>query len=202
MIEALIKSLDQVFDALDWVEVYGGLTETYTRKIGTAKETQDESFPVSKGTDVDKCGESCLVKLMPNTNKKSVLFWDLTSDATPSFPKNISRANGMQGLTQTARLIVWVNFSNCAACDHNSSLVYANQLINLLNRKRVTSSDPVGAAGRLKITGVPVRDYRTVFGAWSFGGVQRLFTFPYDFFALEVTFDWFQNSTCPTLTPC
>ncbi len=202
MIEALIKSLDGVFDNLDWIEVYGGLVETYGRKIGTGQDTTEETFPVKKGTPVEKCGDACLQLLTPDSRKKAVVFWEMTSDATPSQPKNISRANGLISFTQSARLIVWLNFTGCKDCTNTSYLAYVNLLVNALNRRRVQSEDPVGASGRLKLTGVPVRDFRTVFGAWTFGQNQRLFTHPFDFFALEVTFDWFQNATCPTLPTC
>lgn len=206
MIEALINSMDAVFNSKDWVGRYGGLVKTRSREIeqpGEGSGTKTETFPVPRGTTEGCAGDECNDFLLPDESKKSIVFWHLQGDVKIEPPKrNISRARGNMQYTQVVRLIVWLNFKGCDNCDDTSYAAYAQELTNEINRARVTSGDPIGAAGRVKLTAEVDRTPRDVFGDWSFSEIAYLFQAPFDFFALEFTFEWFQNATCPTQPVC
>lgn len=207
MIEALIDTLAPIFNGKDWVGRYGGLVETWTRQIaipGDTEATKAETFPVSRGTLMDQnCDlEACASLLLPDERQRSVVFWHLQGDVKIEPPKSRSRSGGNMQYTQTARLIVWLNFQGCNNCDDRSYAARAQELINALNRARVATADPIGAAGRIKLAGEVNRNPRDVFGDWSFVESGFLFVAPFDFFALDFTFEWFQNATCQIQPVC
>lgn len=202
MIEAIIKTIDNQLKGLDWVDIYGGLTETWERYIETTNGNAKETFPVTRGTMMANCGEDCQNLLTPDNTKKNVLFWTLLNDAVPSIPDNISRANRPVRYTQSARLIVWLNFTACDVCDYSAYAYYAALLMEMLNNARFIATTPVGISGRMKVASMPTKDYRTVFSEWTFGLNQELFTWPYDFFALDVNFEWITNEVCTKEAIC
>lgn len=207
MIEALIESLKPIFNTLNWVENYGGLVETWPMEVAVNEDgtqTKTEFFPVSRGTKPDSCSlDECRARLSPDERYRSVVFWALQGEVKVEPPKrNISRANGMMQYSQEVRLIVWLNFTGCDNCDATSWAAYAQNLVTYLNRARVQSADPVGAAGRLKITSEAIRDAKDIFSPWTFNEEARYFASPFDFFALDFTFEWFQNAKCQIQPVC
>ncbi len=203
MIEAILKSLDPIFNEMDWVKRYGGLAETWTREAeGPEGSSIQESYPVVIGTD-PSCDGDCHVWLMPEDSKKNVLFWTIQSEAVVGpVPANISRSMKPVQITQTARLNVWLNFTGCETCDATSFIAYVDYLKAVLHEKRFSLTVPVHLKGQMKATGVPSRSHSDVWGSWFFGRDQKLFVHPFDFFALDFTFVWTQNQSCPVTPTC
>lgn len=204
MIEAILKSLTPVFDGLDWVERYGGLAETWTRKAEGPEGSGEieEAYPVIQGA-VPGCDDGCETWLLPDSSKKNILFWTIQTDAiTSPVPNNYSRAMKPIQVTQTARLNVWLNFSQCDACDRSSFIAYVDWLKAVLQDKKFALTVPVHLKGTMKMSGVPTRSHTEVFGQWFFGRDQGLFVTPFDFFALDFTFVWIQNQSCPVTPTC
>lgn len=205
MIDAIINSLEDFFrgEDMDWIDKYGGLTETWTREIkGQNDITILEAVPVARGTG-QNCGEPCLYHLAPDpARKKNVVFWTLITDAVPSSPTNISRALKAIQYTQTVRLNVWLNFSECKECNSGTYLAYTQYLTAALHGRRFSLAEPIGLSGTMKLAGVPNKDYKEVFGQWTWGQEQRLFVHPFDFFGLDITFTWIQNQSCKVVPSC
>lgn len=202
MIEAIIKSLESVFDGQDWVKVYGGLVDTWTRDLDTDPPSQ-ESFPVTWGESREGCDSDCQNKLLPDDTKKNILFWVQTSDAVSGpVPANISRSGRPVQITQNARLIVWVNFKGCQDCSQASFMAYVDHLRQLFDGRKFSLTEPVPLRGTMRVAGIPTRDHKEVFAPWSFGTNQLLFVYPFDFFGLDFTFTWIQNQSCPAIPTC
>lgn len=203
MIYYLINGLQSQIDSVAWVENYGGLTRTITRRIKNREGTfEDESYPVSAYVTDQECWDNSLYKLLtPDESKRSVLFWQVTSPVGIDVNPLIAKGMG-QSYVQTANLLVWLNLKRMGLEDEPEKTgMLMQELMSKLHKVKISVADPVKVKGKAFHTGI-LPHTQDIFAAWTWGARGELFFGDYDFFGLEYEFRWNGMRDCaPAFVP-
>lgn len=196
MISLIIRDVvDPYFQNLEFLEHYGGFT--VPKRLQGLNETQqkfEEIFPFSCDTAVDECTRDQQF-LVPNKNKLSIGYWEELGEANINDTTDFIPGDKALHFSQEMRFVYWFNFGRMGY-ESPTEIKSAIQgyLLNLLDGLTERNTiDPKIKLIRLEVEadGVSEEGDRDVFSKYSyFPNYEQLFEKPYDFFALDFTFEW------------
>lgn len=175
---------------LSFVEKYAGIVKT----INIAVENQTDKghvkrYPVACDVNRGDCVNTGLYdELVPDDNKKSVVYWELISPATNS------------GFTQTkdfytkrfkgvARLVVWLNLAKLGITDCNGAIDTLPPLEKILTKRgKIASGIYQNSMFWIEPRAVVKQDIQTVFGGYDYPKLKNYYLYPFDFYAIDVSF--------------
>lgn len=196
MIQTILNQWTDEIAALPFIERYGGLVRPMRVQMPSSGGTIEKTFPVSCSVSASNCFESGKYRdLVPDDRYKSVAYWEDLSGL--SFLPG--RRAGTLRATATVRFVCWVNLKAVGidSCDGLEALVM--NAIGLTESK-TNIDDPVRIASiTMKPVGIESKDLR-VFQSYSYDDLDKMFYFPYDFFAIRYEISFLISKDClPTI---
>lgn len=190
LIQEILNLLTPDITALGWVERFGGVTRLLTMGFGENERgiMQYKTFPISCSvSDVDCVQNQRYQDLVPDSSKKSVLYWEVEQGLTDS--GQLRERRNLRSLRGRAKLIGWLNTDLLGVNECNTAAKAARSILPILY-KQITA----GNAGALfdkatvdfQFSGEAVKD-KAIFSHYNYGSdVDAYLLHPYDFFALTV----------------
>lgn len=162
---------------LQWTETIGGIVQ-----IGElSQDGKAKKFPVGCNLSPD-CGESDLKSLLPDSAKKSIIFYeDLASRFT-----GIERGNFM-AFESRVKLVAWINSKKFGMSSCESGFLFIADILKNLNFENRNGFE-FGSAdiSSIKITGIS--EYPRNMSIFSNYNVYepKFLLYPYTYFALDI----------------
>jgi len=171
---AYIKS--QIQD-LEWTEIISGIVQ-----IGElTQDNKVKKFPVACNLSPD-CGESDLKSLLPDSSKKSIIFFeDLASRFT-----GIERGAFM-GFESRVKLVAWINLKKFGINNCDSGFLFIADVLKAMSFENRNGFEFGNAdISSIKITGVS--EYPRNMSIFSNYNVYepKFLLYPYSYFALDI----------------
>lgn len=197
MIHTILDELKQKVLDLKFIERYGGVVvpieQVVTDEDGREKRIV---FPAS----CDGQGKACYAandyfELAPNDQYRSVSYWELRGDAVPFVPRRGNRG-AWYGFRQSVRLVVWLNLQILGEEDSCNKL---SDYLSVLAMNELSGQHNIGmdyVDGVLVKVERKVRKSMDIFGAYSYSDKNELLLYPYDFFAIDFTVEWYVKRNC------
>lgn len=192
-----------IIEALDWVDIFGGVAITTTKTTGTATDPVEFTYPVRVNRP-DNCPPSQEPILSPEDRYKSVLWVQETSDVNTVSDPRFAKQAGLLN-TQSIRILGWVNGKALGEQDYQWAYTPEQDIIRVLHNQRFNNFQlrNIGVGDdlpitRLKITvtGQAEKDSGDIFSDYTFGQEQKWFVKPYDFFAIDLEVEWIVLENC------
>ena len=184
------KVISPKIKALSWVDRYSGIVRTINIAMGNDTDKGIvKRYPIScdvQGVDCNNIG--VYQNLVPDDSKKCVLYWEMISpmsNAGMTKQKNFY----VKKFKGTARLVVWLNLGKLGMNNCTDSF----KLVPILEKEITTKAKLVG--GDLDGSMIWIepqrmvkQDINTVFGGYDYDKLKNYYLYPYDFFAIDVSF--------------
>lgn len=175
---------------LPWIEKITGIVKPASIQVGDTVKT----LPVAVNTDVTKCNDSELLDFVPDSRKKSIVY----------FEDRGSSVTGMENqyIIFTARftLVCWFNYKTVGDCLTNPSLIAGN-LIKYVPMFMGNIEPLIGVV--VSMDGQQPNDGR-VFSKYTYiEEVTQFITYPYGYVALDFEAEFRVRKECiRDLTEC
>lgn len=183
-------------EVLPFVERYGGVaTDIEFTTNAQSTQKQFKKLPVSSNvTDVDCNNVTLYQELVPNSSKKSVIYWELTQPMQLVGKTPVVNKFNQQRYRGTARLIVWMNldklgFAEVAPQKRNDGKIHT--LPSLMKAISFEGKMGTGIYANDNVSILVQRvvtDKNLIFGKYDYSKDINYYAYPYDYFALDVTF--------------
>lgn len=115
IINDALKAVQPTIEGLGWVEHYGGVAFPFTRDEGGAEVNgryvpNMKTYPVSDTLTNEDCLRGKYKNLMPNSQYKNLLYWEVTSEGrfANNLPATPAKGFSVQG---RARLVYFMNLA-------------------------------------------------------------------------------------------
>lgn len=164
---------------LPWVDVTAGLVRPITFSSKTVKG-KTFTYPIGCDvTDPGACDDTSLAALLPDEDKRSVLFID-----GDSYPQRVTNPGQGVQFVSRLRIVVWLNCSKLGGSCNCGDLA-AQNIIAALRGTRYNASPYKNVLHRV-IGGGPSRG-TTIFSSYTFDEKRSQYLhYPFDFFALDI----------------
>ncbi len=206
IIERLLSFIAAEIQALNYVEVYGGVVRTHRQKEFEDSDLNVsvyKKFPISCGAVGDVPTGQRVQRfrdLIPNDVYKSMLYWEIKKgmqDTGGFAPTTRTGTNEqVRVLKGSARLVGWLNLKKLGVTACNSAADAIFPLLPILNQTIKYPIIPIeNAQVRFRLIGEAVRDV-AIFSKYTYDPSQYTFFYPYDYFALDVSIELIQPLGC------
>jgi len=186
MIFLIEQALRSTITGINFVERYGGIVRPVSQvREGEEGRTFVDTFPVSRYVSVADCFDNGMQRdLIPDEAYKSVAYWEQrgSSTITPGGPK------GLQwNISQTLRLVVWLNFAKIGLTDYDTTDELELYAIKQLHGLHGDINTALGYKFGFRVSGFETiqREPRTIFAPYSYSDKEWAFSWPYGFFAVD-----------------
>ena len=193
MISTVIKQIGDQLQALDWVDVYGGLVQTIRIRQGEAENETYNVFPISCDvSDADCVANQRYQDLVPDDSKASILYFETLNGLQDVGPQQIGRGstNRFRRVFRGAvRLVGWLNMQKLGVTECNGADMAVRSILKILNEEY--NSFPAGsllenANLRFNIQRIVPKDHRVIFGRYNYLDSNGYWLYPFDFFAVDL----------------
>lgn len=197
MVRLIEQALKNPIESLGFIGQYGGIVQAVTipKEVGE-EQYIGKTFPVSCYVSASDCFEGGkYYDLVPDGQYASVAYFEQRGGATLTTAGPNRREWAFE---ENLRFVCWLNYPKLGLSDCLGPERFAMAFLNAVMGTRTFTVD--GISGRLAITRARLvdRDYRQVFGRYSYTDKQHVFFHPYDFFAVDLTARVAINGDCLT----
>lgn len=188
LIQEALNLLTPQLTALGWVERFGGVTRRVTMPFGDGSGgTIQKAFPISCSvTEADCNNNQRYQDLVPDSDKKSLLYWEVTRELAD---QGAALNENRRSLRGSARLVGWLNTDKLGVNECNAAAKAARSILPILYTKFDNGGGNAifeNANIRFQFSGGSIKD-KAVFERYDYGKDPDGFLLhPYDFFALDV----------------
>lgn len=205
MRELIIEALSPDIMALPFIERYGGLVQQITRAFEVGEDStggpvfEYKSFPVSCQLTNEECWELEKYKnLVPDDSYKSVSYFEADNRTT-------TNASGTKlnewTYTTTIRFVCWLNLPALGINDCKGTGRFEVQVSKAVMGHKEFSIDGVDGSLHIRNANLVEKSASRIFGRYSYGDKEKVYFFPYDFFAIDFDISMRINANCiPALT--
>jgi hypothetical protein len=145
-------------------------------------------FPMACGVQHRECNVGKYNDLVPNSKYKSIIYFE---DGGVTFG---AVAKNLQAFNSRIRLVGWLNLQKLGStnCTRASDVII--EILRELPKFPVNEGNFI----RLKITAASeVTKNKQIFSKYTYKEEQNQYLiYPYDYFALDLTAEWFMNLDC------
>ena len=200
MLDQVLNQIAPIFtspDTLCWVEKYCGLSRIAKREVHTRDGGfEKQSYPVSCKIGADDCWNKGRYKdLVPDSKYASIVYWEQVGDMPIT---NMERSKRMHKRVDVElNLITWLNLQKlgkdqCSFCTEAFLDLIAN-----LNGAKVDGISNYISNISVEVRGMnSLKTTQSIINQYSYGSVERLFYFPYEFCSFKVRLSWIVNTAC------
>lgn len=194
MIGSVIKQLGDQLEALDWVEVYGGLVQTMRIRQGEAENEVYNVFPISCDvSEADCVSDQRYQDLVPNDSKRSILYFETLNGLQDVGPQKIGRGstNRFRRVFRGAvRLVGWLNMQRLGVDECYGADMAVRSIIKMLNNEyNVFPPGSLFENGEIDFTiqRIVPKDHKVIFGRYNYLDSNGYWLYPFDFFAIDLS---------------
>lgn len=176
---------------LPFVDRYSGIVRTLERKQDSfdGKGGDVKKYPVSCDVTSRDCENQAIIEnLIPNDDKKSVVYWEELSPMTNLGETN-SKNYYQKRFRGTARLVVWLNLAKLGETCTSYIEAYAELERVITKKLRVPSGIYQGSRVSIEPKNDVLQDKNIVFGKYTYNSFVNYYLYPFDFFAIDVQFE-------------
>lgn len=187
MIDERIEVFTRRITALPWVERYSPLAIPVKINISaTDQKVITAIYPVSRKVDGQSCLSGNYYDLVPDSSKKSVVYWMQTGDVDVTAVRWNDYTNDMFfRYSASVKLVAWINLKLLGAgCTFDPTL----PVRELIRAIALSGSD-------FTVNSI-VTDPKRIFSGLSYENMQELYLFPYYAVAIEGVFAFDAGSDC------
>lgn len=203
LLSNIIELLRTDLEALNWMQggKYGGLTQRAIQKVLDANnKAKEKSFPILCNYNLANCNNPTqfYTELVPDDTKPAILYWEPLNGLTDqgSINNNSGGFFGTRRYTGIARLVGWVNTKKLGVSDCNLSGKLIRSLMPILTKDIKNLTGELDK-GRLKVRlRNEVVKSEAIFSAYSYDLGRQYLMNPFDYFALDVSFELTLPATC------
>ena len=189
LIQEALNLLTPDLIALGWVEFFGGVTQKVTQAMPNSTDgVVYKSFPISCSVTTAQCNNNQRYQqLMPDSSKKSVLYWEITQGLSDV---GIFRDNQqIRILRGKARLVGWLNTQKLGV-NYCNAAAYAQRSILPILYKKFTNGGGNALLEKASIDfffSQEEKKDKDIFSQYDYGkDVDAFLLYPYDTFAMNV----------------
>ena len=185
MIASVLNIVGQQIEALDWVERYGGLVQTYREKVND--DGLFNVYPISCGvSEADCINDQRYQDLIPDDTKSSIVYFETLQGLRDAGSLNAN--NNVMILTGTFRLVAWLNYQKLGINECYASDKAQKSLYKILNRYYDKNMPDVlqNATIQFRIQSFVPKDYQTIFSKYNYQDLTGYWMYPFDYFAINV----------------
>jgi len=179
--------------ALPFVDKYAGIVRTVTLGVGDGVTSTDKKFPISCDVTPADCNNPASFQdLVPDDSKKSVIYWEELQpmQVVGYTPTKDYFNRKMQG---TARLVVWLNLAKLGQTNCNTPIQILLELERVITKQlKITGGEFDGNLTWIMPSKIVPSDINTIFGKYTYPTKKNYYLYPFDFFAIDVTFTIYQ----------
>lgn len=208
MIRLVMESIKPYIEAIPWVERYGGLIYALTlQQEGEGGDFINKTVPFSDYVTTRDCFEESdrYLYLTPDDSKKSIVYFEQLGDTTFSdLGRGGSRLRGVLQASQNFRLVCWVNLNKIGSEFESDGAILAAQLWAAVDGIKI---DKLSDTLNLPVTNIKwtitseVQKSLAIFSNYSYNDRGAFLMYPFDFFAFNVTAQFFVKKGCITAFP-
>lgn len=195
MVRLIEQTLKPLIEAQGYIGQYGGVVQAVTipHEVGE-DQFIGKTFPVSCYLSAQDCFDGGkYFDLVPDDKYSSVAYFEQRGSSTLSTAGPNKREWAFQ---EELRFVCWLNYPKLGLSDCKGPERFALSFLSSIMGSRNFTVD--GISGRLDINNARLlpRDFRQVFGRYSYSDKQHVFFSPYDFFAVDLTARVHINRDC------
>lgn len=172
--------------ALDFIDRYAGIVKTLS--LNQVENGQVKKYPIACNvTNADCENTGVYTDLVPNDDKLSVVYWE---EITPMRNVGQTKQNNFfnKKFQGVARLIFWANLPKMGIDTCNGAFGFYPILIKAITQKGQMSLGNGMANYWIEPLADVEQDYRKIFAKYSYPELKNYSMFPYDVFAIDVSF--------------
>jgi len=180
--------IDQI-KTLPFFDKYAGVVKTISMSSNDGDRSYVKRFPVECNISPTQC-ESRYKDLVPNNKNKSIIYLE---DKGVSF---VSQEGAWLRFSANYDIISWLNMPALGFTDCSYSAIAMGGMIKRL----IKTPFAVGNYQRIMVTNINEKSKQdNPFSKYSYSEeVNQFLLYPYDYFVLNVTLEFYVNSTCFT----
>lgn len=199
MIDKIISTISPQIVDMGWIARYGGLVRTAVKVVEIDREAQlfvEKRFPVSSRTTDKDCWErGKYIDLIPDSKLASIAYFEQRGPITAREHKTSSGGIQMLEFFAPCSFVAWLNLPKLGFSSPEQSYHFEAHALKVLGRQQFVDNGLKISNGSVVIDGVHPRN-ETIFTKYSYEDKLGLLLYPYDFFAINVTFRWLQPAGC------
>lgn len=202
MIDQALKLIEPEITALPWIERYSGLSRVRRRKIQVEGKSTTQSYPVSCACSASDCWNLGKYKdLVPDSKYRSVTYWEQQGDMIYSKIDGMGRKSGLRQFTGNLKLISWFNLLALGKDDCNFCLEAFTDILKLFKNKIPTkdlTDNPLMIQNLVfEVQNLNGKETSNrVFSRYTYGDIQELFEYPYDYCTIDISISFIANIDC------
>lgn len=195
MVRLIEKTLRDRIVALSWVGQYGAIIQDIKVPVDAGEgQALFDIYPISRYVSASDCFDREKWKdLIPDDKYASVCYFEQrgSSKITMDGPKDTFWV-----FKETLRFVAWLNYPKLGLDFEQGPERFALNVANTVYGNHSISVD--GIDGELQILSAQLmpRDFRQIFGRFSYADKQNAFFRPYDFFAVDFECKVRINAAC------
>ncbi len=194
MIGSALKYIGDDIEALDWVEVYGGLVQTVKIRQPDSNNDVYNIFPISCDVSEEDCNTNQRYQdLIPNSNKRSIVYFEQLTGLVDRGGVRIGNSTNRfrRVYTGTVRLVCWLNMQLLGVNECYGSDIYMRSLLKILYQDLNSNNFPDDSIFKngdiqIKVQQFVPKDYRVIFGKYNYLESTGYWMYPYDYFAIDL----------------
>lgn len=176
--------------ALSFADKYAGIVKTINIAVDNQTDTGIvKRYPVACNVVNGDCANIGLYnELVPDDTKNSVIYWEMIQ---PMYNAGYTKTNDFYNkrFKGVARLVVWLNLAKLGIDECNGA-IYAIPILEkiLTKRGKIQSGVYENSILRIEPKGLVKQDINTIFGGYDYPKIKNYYLYPFDFFAIDVSF--------------
>lgn len=175
---------------LSFVDRYAGIVQTINIAVDNQTDKGEiKRYPVACDVTARDCVNTGIYQeLTPDDSKKSVIYWEeiqpmSNSGFTATKTFHEKRFKG------TARLVVWMNLAKLGIANCNDAFFAIPPLEAALTLSgKISGGEYDGFLLRVEPQRMVKHDIQSVFGNYDYPKLKNYYLYPFDFFAIDVSF--------------
>ena len=177
--------------ALTQVDKYAGMVRTIYQRVDNGTENSPiKRYPVACDVQNPDCANTGVYdELIPDDKYNSLVYWEEVSPMKNNGYSSSQKDFYNKTFTGTARLVFWGNLAALGLEDCNGLFYALPDIEKILTKKgRISSGEYEGFNYWIQPQSMVKQDINVVFGKYDYSKDVRYYLYPYDFFAVDVTF--------------
>lgn len=177
--------------ALPFVDRYGGVVQTMQIEIENGTDNPPvKRYPIACDVVGKDCNNTGIYQdLVPDDSKNSVVYWEAIQPMQNVGPTSYKDYHTRK-FRGVARLVVWMNIARLGGTGCNTAFFAIAPLEKILSKKlKALSGEYEGSQIRIQPKGMVAHNVNAVFGKYDYPKLNKYALYPYDYFAIDVTFE-------------
>ncbi len=196
MINEIVESLRTKINELPYIDKYGGLVRIAKKAFTNDQGVYYKTFPVSCDVSNAECWNNDRYKdLVPDENYKSIAYFESAGNIIVKKKPYLNTGRDSYHVIAPIDFVCWLNLPKLGVSDCHSS-IFELMAIDLFHKEHKPILENLTVASfKIDIKSFSSRDEK-VFSKYSYGDLNGLLLYPFDFFKISIDLDLYIDPKC------